>query len=829
MDFYTNVVQWGNFLLVRGVDNNQRVNFRLKYKPTLFVPVMKQTDWKTLDGKSVTPYQFDCIKDAKDFLLKYESQPHLVHGLNRFAYTYISDTFPQKVNWNIDKILIMTIDIEVQCENGFPNPESAIEPLLSITVKNQQSKKIIVWGIQPYKNTREDVTYIRCPNEHDLIMEFMSFWTKNYPDVITGWNTDFFDIPYLANRIKQVCGEDKMRELSPWKNVSSKQIYSMGRNHLMYDIMGVSQYDYLQLYQKFTYTRQESYKLDYIASVELGEKKDENPYETFREWYENDFQSFIDYNIQDVEIVDKLEDKMGLIDLALTMAYEGKVNYSDVFGQVKYWDILIYNFLRKRKIVIPQKSSHSKNEQYEGAYVKEPITGLHKWVVSFDLNSLYPHLIMQYNLSPETLLKSKHQDITVDDMLKGIKLNIPDKTTMTPNGALFRTDKKGFLPTMMEELYNERVTYKKKMLSAQQEFENTKDNKYKKLISRYNNIQMARKISLNSAYGAIGNQYFRYYDKAIAEGITKSGQLSIRWIENRLNKYLNNVLKTDDDYVIASDTDSVYLTLDKLVTKTIKSDNALSKTINFLDKVASESIEPYITKSYDELKQYTNAFANKMFMKREVIADKGIWVAKKRYILNVWNSEGVSYKEPKLKMMGIEAVKSSTPAICRQKIKDALELIMTSDEKELNKFVINFREEFLKVKPELISFPRSVKGLSKYFDSGTTFKKSTPMHIKGALIYNHKIKQNKLINKYPLIQEGDKIKFVYLKQPNPFTSNVITYITKLPKEFDIHNFVDYDIQFEKVFIDPLTLILNTIKWNIDRTYGTQGNLEDFFG
>ena len=356
MDFYTNVVQWGNFLLVRGVDKNQRVNFRLKYKPTLFVPVMKQTDWKTLDGKSVTPYQFDCIKDAKDFLLKYESQAHLVHGLNRFAYTYISDTFPQKVNWNIDKILIMTIDIEVQCENGFPNPESAIEPLLSITVKNQQSKKIIVWGIQPYKNTREDVTYIRCPNEHDLIMEFMSFWTKNYPDVITGWNTDFFDIPYLANRIKQVCGEDKMRELSPWKNVSSKQIYSMGRNHLMYDIMGVSQYDYLQLYQKFTYTRQESYKLDYIASVELGEKKDENPYETFREWYENDFQSFIDYNIQDVEIVDKLEDKMGLIDLALTMAYEGKVNYSDVFGQVKYWDILIYNFLRKRKIVIPQKN-----------------------------------------------------------------------------------------------------------------------------------------------------------------------------------------------------------------------------------------------------------------------------------------------------------------------------------------------------------------------------------------------------------------------------------------------------------------------------------------
>ena len=484
--------------------------------------------------------------------------------------------------------------------------------------------------------------------------------------------------------------------------------------------------------------------------------------------------------------------------------------------------------MRKRKIVIPQKSKHSKNEQYEGAYVKEPLTGLHNWVVSFDLNSLYPHLIMQYNLSPETLLKSKHQDITVDDMLKGVKLNIPDRTTMTPNGALFRTDKQGFLPAMMEQLYNERVIYKKKMLQAQQEFENTKDEKYKKQISRFNNIQMARKISLNSAYGAIGNQWFRYYDKAIAEGITKSGQLSIRWIENKLNNHLNKVLKTDDDYVIASDTDSVYLTMEELVKKTIKSDNALTKTINFLDKVAKESIEPFISKSYDELKTYTNAFANKMFMKREVIADKGIWVAKKRYILNVWDSEGVSYKQARLKMMGIEAVKSSTPSMCRQKIKDALELIMTKDEKELNQFVRTFRESFLKVNPELISFPRSVNGLSKYFDSGTTFKKSTPMHIKGALIYNHKIKQNKLINKYPLIQEGDKIKFVYLKQPNPFTSNVITYITKLPKEFDIHNFVDYELQFEKVFVEPLTLILNTIKWSIDRTYGTQGTLEDFF-
>ncbi len=824
MDFYTNVAQWGNNLLVRGVQNGQRKNFKVKYSPTLFVPVMKQTDWKTLDNKFVTPYKFDTIKEAREFMSKYESQPHLCFGYDRFAYTYISDTFPNKLNWNVDSILIVTIDIEVRCENGFPNPDEAIEPLLSITIKNHQSKNIVVWGIGDYKKSKDNVTYVNCKDENELILEFMSFWSKHQPDVITGWNTDFFDVPYLVNRIKKLFGESKMKELSPWGNVSSRKVFKQGRDQYCYDIMGVSQLDYFHLYQLFTYTKKESYKLDYIAFIELGEKKDDNPYETFKDWYTKDYQSFIDYNIQDVEIVDKLEDKMGLITLLLTLAYEAKVNFEDVFGQVKYWDILIYNFLRKRKIAIPQKTSHSKDEKYEGAYVKVPQTGLHKWVVSFDLNSLYPHLIMQYNISPETLLKSRSQDINVDDMLKETKLNLIEKTTMTPNGAVFKTDKQGFLPAIMQELYDDRVVYKKKMLQAQQAYEDTKDEKYLKLISRYNNIQMARKISLNSAYGAIGNQWFRYYDIAIAEGITTSGQLSIRWVENKVNNYLNKILDTNDkDYVIASDTDSIYITLDELVSK-VKPKN----TVQFLNKVATEKLEPFIDKSYEELKDYTQAFENKMMMKREVIADKGIWVAKKRYILNVHDSEGVLYKEPKLKMMGIEAVKSSTPLICREKIKEALKIIMSGDEKTLNDFIQDFHKKFTSVNPKEIAFPRSVNGLKKYSDSSTTFKKGTPMHIKGCLIYNHKIKQNKLIHKYPLIQEGDKIKFLYMKQPNPYSANVISFMSVLPEEFKVNSYIDYDIQFEKVFVDPLILIVNSINWKIDTTYGTQGTLEDFF-
>ena len=824
MRFYTNVVQWGNQILVREYKNGERLNHKVKYSPTLYVPVQKDTGWKTLDGKNVMPYKHDTIKGAKEFIKQYENQSHLVFGLDRFAYTYLSDTYQNTVDWDIDKILVVTIDIETQCENGFPDPEKAEEEMLSITIKNQTTKKIVVWGIGDYHTDREDVTYINCSNENELLAQFMNFWVKHYPDVITGWNTEFFDMPFLVNRVTKVLGEDRAKEFSPWGVVTAKSVYSHGRPQQTYDIQGVANLDYLQVYKKFTYSAQESYRLDHIAFVELGEKKNENPYDTFKDWYTKDYQSFIDYNILDVELVDRLDDKMKLLELLFTMSYEAKVNYEDVFGQVKYWDVLIHNYLKSKNIVIPQKSHTAKSDKYEGAYVKEPQVGQHKWVMSFDLNSLYPHLIMQYNMSPETLVTGNYMKLNVDTMLSKTPIDIPDRCTITPNGALYRTDKKGFLPEMMQDIYNDRTIYKKKMLQAKQDYEDTKDPKYQKYISRYQNIQMARKISLNSAYGAIGNQWFRYYDLAIAEGITKAGQLSIRWIEKKINEYLNNLLNTNEDYVIASDTDSIYVTFDALVQKLKPND-----VVGFLDTIAKEKVEPFIDKSYKELADYVQAYDQKMQMKREVIADKGIWTAKKRYILNAWDVEGVRYQEPKLKIMGIEAVKSSTPAPCREKIKQALKIIMSGTEKELNTFIQQFRKEFINMPVEEIAFPRSVNGIKKFGSSHSISQKGTPMHTKGALLYNHLIKLNKLGNRYPLIQEGDKIKFIQLRQPNPFGQNVISFITNVPKELDIHRYIDYDLQYEKSFIEPLIFITDKIGIHIDRSYGTQTTLEDFFG
>ena len=830
MNFYTNVLQRGNNLHVRAVVNGERQNFKIRYRPTLFSPVNQETGYKTLEGTPVLPRHFDTMKEAKDWVDARESQPELVYGNTQYAYNYISDTYKDHVNWDLEKILIVTIDIEVECENGFPSAKLAEEPMLSITIKNHQNKKIVVFGLHEFQNDRDDVTYVLCKNEDNLLQKFLEFWEVHQPDIITGWNTEFFDIPYLCNRITKLFGEDELKRLSPWGVVYSKDIYKMGRNHQVYAIQGIAGLDYFDLYRKFTYTAQESYRLDHIAKVELGESKEGNPYETFRDWYQKDYQSFIEYNIQDVEIVDKLEDKMKLIELCLTMAYDAKVNYMDVLGTVRYWDVLIYNYLKEHNIVIPQKKRQDKSAQYEGAYVKDPQVGMHKWVMSFDLNSLYPHLIMQYNISPETLIPSdeKAPEKMVDKILKGSVTN-NTKYCMAPNGAFFRKDKKGFLPELMETIYNDRVKYKKLLLESKQKFEDTKDKKYLKDISRYENIQMAKKISLNSAYGAIGNSWFRYFDLRNAEAITTSGQLSIRWIEKALNIYLNKLLNTEnEDYVVASDTDSVYITFEKLVDKVFKDGASTEKIVNFLDKVATEKLEPFIDKSYSHLAKEMNAYDQRMVMKREVIADKGIWTAKKRYILNCHDIEGVRYKTPKLKMMGIEAVKSSTPAPCRDKIKEAMNIIMNGDEKMLNTFIQEFREEFMKLPPEDIAFPRSCNGVNKFKGESSLFAKGAPIHVKGAILYNYLIDKNKLEGKYVKIQEGDKIKFLNMKQPNIYQSSAFSFITSLPTELNLVDRIDYAVQFEKSFVEPLRFITDKMNWLIDNSYGVQGTLEDFF-
>ena len=830
MKFYTNVQLIGNQVLVREVDNGVRKEYRDEFFPTLFVKSNKKTKFKTLNGDPVEPIKPGTVRDCREFYKKYEGVDGFsVYGNDRYIYQYISEKYPQdEIKFDISQIKLVTLDIEVSSEQGFPDVESCQEEILAITIQDYTTKEIITWGVKPFNNKQKNVTYHYCPSEYQLLSSFIEYWMVDVPDVVTGWNIQFYDIPYICKRLNRVLGEKLMKRFSNWGLVSQGEVFKNGRKHTTFDIGGLTQLDYLDLYRKFTYKAQESYRLDYIAEVELGQKKlDHSEFDTFKDFYTKGWQKFIEYNIVDVELVDRLEDKMKLIELALTMAYDAKVNYNDVFYQVRMWDNIIYNYLKKTNVVIPPKVDANKDEKYAGAYVKEPIPGKYDWVVSFDLNSLYPHLIMQYNISPETLLDERHPTATVDRILEEeINFELFKDNAVCANGAMYRKDVRGFLPELMEKMYGDRVIFKKKMLAAKQQYEKTPTKALEKEIARCNNIQMAKKISLNSAYGAIGNQYFRYYKLANAEAITLSGQVSIRWIEGKMNGYLNKLLQTEEvDYVIASDTDSIYLDMGPLVTKFFGSKSGdKAKIVSILDKICEDKLEPFIEQSYQDLADYVSAYEQKMQMKRENIADRGIWTAKKRYILNVWNSEGVQYSEPKLKVMGIESVKSSTPAPCRKMLKDAFKLLMTGTEDDVIDFIEKSRKEFKTLPPEQVSFPRSASDVEKYKSHSSIYAKGTPIHIRGALLFNHYIKQNKLDNKYSLIQNGEKIKFCYLKKPNTLHENVISFIQEFPKELDIDKYVDYDLQFEKSFLEPLKTILDSIGWNIEK----QNTLESFF-
>ena len=830
MKFYTNVQMIGDNFLVRGYDNGEYIQFREKYNPTLFVPSNKQTFYKTLEGEYVEPIKPGSVRDCRDFYKKYEEVDHFkIYGNERYIYQYISDKYPEEeIKFDIEKVRLLTVDIETRSENGFPDVETADQEILLISVQDYNTKEITTWGVGSFKNRQENVRYIQFNNEHDLLSSFIQWWMDNTPDVVTGWNIQLFDMPYITKRIDRLLGEKLARRLSPWGLVSEKEVYIKGRRQVYYDIGGITQLDYLDLYKKFTYKAQESYRLDYIAEVELGQKKlDHSEHDTFKDFYTNGWQKFVEYNIKDVELVDRLEDKMKLIELALTMAYDAKVNYNDVFYQVRMWDTIIYNYLKKKGIVIPQKEQSDKSDKYAGAYVKEPIAGRYDWVVSFDLNSLYPHLIMQYNISPETIRETRHPKANVDRILnEEIDFQLHKDSAVCANGAQYRKDKRGFLPELMEKMYNERVIFKERMIDAKKKYERTPTVALEKEIARCNNIQMAKKISLNSAYGAIGNQYFRYYKLANAEAITLSGQVSIRWIENKMNNYLNKILKTEDtDYVIASDTDSIYLHLGPLVDVIYKDrEKDAEGIVSFLDTICKEKFEPFIDQAYKELAEYLNAYDQKMFMKRENIADRGIWTAKKRYILNVWDSEGVRYEQPKLKVMGIESVKSSTPSSCRNMLKDAFKIMMNGTEDDVINYIEGCRQKFRTLPPEQISFPRSVSDVQKYKSHSDIYIKGTPIHVRGALLFNHYIKDKKLTNKYSLIQNGEKIKFCYLKKPNIIHENVLSFIQDYPVELGLDKYIDYDLQFNKAFLEPLKIILDAIGWSVEKT----ANLESFF-
>jgi DNA polymerase elongation subunit (family B) len=842
LKFYTNITRMSNTICFRGYENGQRLAYKEQFKPTLFISKgTSNSEWKTLEGKRLSPIQFDTMREAADFGDRYsEVESMKVYGNHNFVAQFIQENFPNDIEFDPSLVKVANIDIEVASDDGFPHPDRADAVVQSICLKYFGSPTIYIWALEdkydPAKTELdvdpEDIYFVKCGGEVDLLLKFISFWSSQdtNPDIVTGWNVKGFDIPYLVNRTIKTIGEESARKFSPWGIVRNKTVTGKnGQKNSVYDLGGIEQLDYLDLFYKFGYLSYgvlESYKLDHVAFTVLNEKKlSYEEHGNLFTLYKEDYQKFIDYNIKDVLLVEQIDEKMGLVELAMTIAYKGGCNYQEAYGTTQLWDTYIYRELCRQKNVVPPKIERPVTD-IAGGYVKTPVVGRHSWVVSFDLNSLYPHIFMQLNVSPETQIEGATSGVNVDNFLdETVPPSSKPEHCMAANGIHFRKDERGVIPRIIDGLYAERSAVKKEMLDTKSQVEKGVVNRKlaDKAITKLNTTQMAIKIMMNSLYGAFGNRWFRYYDARVAEAITLTGQLAIRWAEKTVNDYMNSLLGTDDDYVIAIDTDSVYINFGPMVEKMGIEDKA--KAVSVLNEIAEKKFEPVLQESYERMAKNMNAYENKMVMGREVIADVGVWTAKKRYILNVHDNEGVRYATPQLKIMGIEAVKSSTPASCRDALKGLFKVMMTQTEKDTQKAIQIFRNHFNTLDAPDIAFPRGVSDVDKWSDRDTIYKQACPIHVRGALLYNSIIRELKLEKKYDLIKNGEKIKFVYLNPKNPIRENVIAFPDYLPKEFGLEKYLDHDKMFEKAFLNVVTPVLDAMRWKAEETV----SLEDFFG
>ena len=842
-EFYTSVERFGNNILWRGYKDGKRFSRKVPFKPSLYLQTQKSGgEYRSLQGNySLHKKTFDSMSEVKQFIEDYKDVSNFgICGTQSFVAQFIQENYPNDIKYDMDLINICSFDIEVDISDGYANIETADKEITSIAYKSSKSNTYHLLGRKDYDKYKtitdidpEDIQFMKFDTEHALLLRFIQIWKNDFPDIVTGWNVEFFDIQYLVTRINRLFGEAKSKELSPWGGIKKETKEMFGKQQHTYTISGLHIVDYLDTFKKFAYKygTQETYKLDHIAHVVLGEKKlDYSEYGTLTELYERNPQLYLDYNLKDTWLIQRLEDEVSLMSLVMTLAYTGGVNCRDAFGTVGYWETTIYRRLMKDKIVPPIKHGPGqRGDELAGGYVKDPKVGMFPWVVSFDLNSLYPHLMLQYNMSPETYIPQRIEYISQEMVLEDRYQNTDPTVSVAANGVCFSNERRGVIPDIIDEYYNKRKIIKKEMLQIEQQLENAKDPvekaKLKSKATQLHNAQMSIKISMNSLYGATANIYFLYYIMEFAEAITTSGQLSIRYAEKSVNAYLNKVLKTEnEDYIVYIDTDSIYVNFGPLIEAVFGTTDITRKQgEEFLDKICQDKIEPVLEKGYEVLAKKMGAYRQAMFMKREKITDKSVFIAKKRYIMNALNSEGVHYDPPKISVTGLESVRSSTPQVCRDKLKEAFKVILEGTEEDTQKFIANFKEVFYTLPPEDIAKNSGTDNIEKYMVKDG-YSKGCPMHVRGCILFNKFLNDKGLEKKFETIKSGDKIKFLYLKQPNPVRENMISFPGVLPKEFGLDNYIDYQTQFEKVFLGPIEPILDALGWKTEKI----NTLEDFF-
>lgn len=820
MAFYTNFVSHKGHLLLREVRDGKRVRRKVKIKPTLYTPD-KNGEYRDVHGTRMSPVKFNGTYEARKFVEDFSDvDGYSLGGMTSYVYPAVNEMYPGEIDFDVQSIVVACLDIEVAMKGAKPDVDTADQEVLSIAM--DISGVMHVFSCLDYAGDQE-FNYVKCDSERDLLDRFLSVWETSHVDVVTGWFIDMFDIPYLVNRIRRVLGDDDVSRLSPWGMVETRLVKQFNRENVTYDIIGVSVIDYMRAYKKFTYKEKESYRLDFIANEEkVGRKLDYSDIGNLNDLYTRDPTKFIDYNVMDVVLVKKLDDKLKLLELIYTVSYFCKITFDDAFGTVKMWEALIHNHLMKKRVVVPVKRSVHKRP-FEGGYVKEPLLGKQRWVVSFDFDSLYPHIVMALNISTETIDGRLARHLTVDDFMEGRLDDVrpASDSSIAASGVTFSNAREGFFPEIMKSLYERRSDFKRQMIAAKKakEVATTPEEKTaaERSVARLNALQLALKYALNSGYGAMSNEYFLWFDMNLAESITLSGQLAIKYTARGINRFLNWRFGTENvDYVVAIDTDSVYVTLDELVAREFPG-RAREETLEFIDQFCEVAVGPVIKRTTDQLGKYLNARdPSKFNMKRETIADVGVWTAKKKYALRALDIEGVRLKEPEIKSTGLEVVKSSTPAVCRKELKAAIGLVMDGDESKLHDHVREFRKKFFEMRFEDTAFPRGVNDLEKYTERDGRPRLGCPQHTRAAITYNRMLDEKNLLGKYPRIESGDKIKFGHLRLPNASGSDVIACVDVLPEEFGLAGRVDYDLQFEKAFTQPLKLILDVVGWSHEK-------------
>lgn len=899
--FYTNLYQDGNTIYERYIEDGADRTRKLKYSPVLYKHGAGSL--KDIYGASVVPVQHETIGDARRWMREMQSINKEVLGMDNFVYQHLYHSYPGDVPFNQQQLDIHFLDIEVPTRDGFPDPKINRWEIDAITVYSTKSgkfhvfttrnwckEKSVLWTDDDGKPTYipDLVDYHQCDSERQLLAKFIVFFKENTPHIISGWNTEFFDIPYTLGRIEKVLGSKFIHKMSPF-GIANQITVSPNEDEtiISWEIAGVACIDYLAGYKKFTFKRRPNYRLDYIGQVEVGAKKIPFTHKSYLDFAEQDPQLYIDYNIRDVDIVRRLDDRVAILSLILSVAYYAHIGFEDVFSPLKTWDAVIHMNLHNNGIICPENKSAVKTP-FCGAYVKQPITALYKWVKSFDLTSLYPHIIMGWNISPDTMMGQydlprmindagrDQADLHAAGLIAGT-MKLPDNDyCFAGNGMMYTREKRGILPIEVEKVFKQRKEaktaefYADKVATWAQAIitdRHGKDvgtdapNVYKPYtedeLKAFNNssltriielarkeeklqnvTQQAKKVLINSLYGALGNKYFRFFQLLNAEAVTTSGQWAIQWIMRKMNEFLNAKCGTTDfDYVIYGDTDSIYLNFEPFVEMCAKrkgikvEDLPTIKWVDFLDKYAREVCEPYIDKSYRELAEYARMYEHKLFMDREIIADRAFWTGKKRYAANVWDSEGKRKYDsegnvvPKLKIMGIETQRSSTPPFAADMLMKSIKTILTKTEADLQELVTKVKAEYPTVDYREVCSVSSANNLDSLHNNFVPVS-GCPGHVKSAINFNM------LAEKYGAdpIRSGDKIQMMILKQPNPLM-NVPTLAIpsggEIPREFniDIKKYIDFTEMYEKHYIKPLTNICESIGWVPEK----KASLDDLFG